>query len=288
MNLSSSMALTVAAALLLAACSGGGETESNAKAVDDNQSLSSLEDAAKEEGSLVLYSAFSEGPLQELVTVFEETYPEIKVEFTRKTTAELMQQFTSEAEAGINAVDVVTTASRDPIVAACEAGQFTEISGLPSAADFPGEFFDGCSAVVNVAPWGIWWNTDLVPAGETPKTYEDLLNPAWSGGKLGLPDPGNTDTYIWLFTVMEDSAGDGFLQQLRAQKPAYGPSGTPLVESVVAGSLNLMCCTPVDVVEPLKATGAPIDGIVPEPTMGSERTVGWRRRRHTRTPRGSS
>ena len=54
-----------------------------------------------------------------------------------------------------------------------------------------------------IKPRVIAYNTKLVSAGEAPSTYEDLLNPKWKGGKIGMAE----NEYEW-FSAAKQFWGD--------------------------------------------------------------------------------
>src|SRR5438034_4424447 len=69
-----------------------------------------VEDAAKSEVEVVLYSSLNNEQIVTLVDAFKKKYPFIKPSFYRGTSDRVLQRAATEAKAGRNAVDVVTAA----------------------------------------------------------------------------------------------------------------------------------------------------------------------------------
>src|SRR6187401_1480153 len=69
-----------------------------------------LDDAARAEGEVVLYSSLNNEQIVTLVDAFKKKYPFIKPSFYRGTSERVLQRANIEAKAGRFAVDVVTSA----------------------------------------------------------------------------------------------------------------------------------------------------------------------------------
>src|SRR5688572_17241052 len=69
-----------------------------------------LDNSAKAEGEVVLYSSLNNEQIVTLVEAFRKKYPLIKPSFYRGTSERVLQRAFTEAKAGRFAVDVVTSA----------------------------------------------------------------------------------------------------------------------------------------------------------------------------------
>src|SRR4026208_857427 len=69
-----------------------------------------LEESARGEGEVVLYSSLNNEQIVTLVDAFRKKYPNIKPSFYRGTSERVLQRAFTEAKAGRYAVDVVTSA----------------------------------------------------------------------------------------------------------------------------------------------------------------------------------
>ena len=69
-----------------------------------------VEDPAKAEGEVVLYSSLNNEQIVTLVDAFKKKYPNIKPSFYRGTSDRVLQRAVTESKAGRFTVDVVTRA----------------------------------------------------------------------------------------------------------------------------------------------------------------------------------
>src|SRR5207249_4003623 len=149
-----------------------------------------VEDAAKSEGEVVLYSSLNNEQIVTLVDAFKKKYPLIKPSFYRATSERVLQRALNEARAGRYAVDVFT-AARFQLQLLKEAG-LTQKFVSNEAAAYDQGFKDPEGHWINVHSLlnTMGYNTQLVRPDEAPKKYQDLLAPKWKG-KIGvnLQDP---------------------------------------------------------------------------------------------------
>src|ERR671919_2519189 len=73
-------------------------------------SAAPLEESAKGEGEVILYSSLNNEQIVTLIDGFKKKYPFIKPSFYRGTSERVLQRTATEAKAGRFAVDVVTSA----------------------------------------------------------------------------------------------------------------------------------------------------------------------------------
>src|SRR6266498_4659706 len=140
-----------------------------------------LEESARAEKEVVLYSSLNNEQIVTLVDAFKKKYPAIKPSFYRGTSRRVLQRAATEAKAGRFAVDLVTAAGFQL--------QLMKESGLtqkfipPEAAAYDPGFKDPEGHWINVHSLlnSMAYNTQLVRPNDAPKKYEDLLAPRWKG-----------------------------------------------------------------------------------------------------------
>jgi iron(III) transport system substrate-binding protein len=140
----------------------------------------------------------------------------------------------------------------------------------PEAAAFPAGLKD---------PQGVWtanklgidivaWNTNLVPRGEEPRSYDDLTDPRWRG-KL-LLEKQDVEMFAALvhgkFGGSLDRATE-WLQKIAANEPQVHSGHTATTELLVAGQGAVFLGALGDRVENLKSRGAPVDWMQTEGTQ---------------------
>src|SRR5262249_14908560 len=81
------------------------------------------------------------------------------------------------------------------------------------------------------------FNTKLVPADQAPKTWDDLLDPKWTG-KMSLSGRSSTFSH-WVGNLVL-TKGDDFVMKLGQQKfSVYEIAGRALSNLVVSGEVPL-------------------------------------------------
>lgn len=136
--------------------------------------------AAKAEGSLSIYT--SNNDIADLVDEFKAEYG-LDVKTYRASSEAVLQRILQEQKANYRGVDIVETNS----------GEMNVLSNDGYLYPYQSEYRD------KVRPQGLkdnWtadrfnafvvgWNTNIVPAGQEPKSFEELAEPQWKG-KLAM------------------------------------------------------------------------------------------------------
>lgn len=221
-------------------------------------------DAAKAEGSVVWYHVNFPAEVEPVAKAFEEKYG-IKVELNR-VLAEAKATLESEMTTGTKGADIVTVADRSIAPLLRDAGGLVPLTDLPNFelwADSDSLVSED-TFISNYVLKGLAWNTDLVP--DPPETYEDLLDPAYSNGKIGVPvaKPGGAAAF-WLF--LEKHLGEDYVEALAAQKPRFYETGAPLDQALAAGEVAVGVYSGPTILEE-KEAGAPIDYLQVKPSIG--------------------
>ena len=231
-----------------------------------------LEEAAKAEGSLMLYTSIAQKDVDPLVRPFEEKYG-IKVTTWRASGDDVLQRVVQEQKAGRATVDLIHISApemealqREGIFQKIVLPEFDDL--LPGAVRDHGEWV---STLLSV--WVQGYNTDLISKDELPKTYEDLLDPKWKG-KLGF----EFEDIDWFTTVVETMGEEKGLEYFRNLVQTNGLSirkgHSLLTNLVVAGEvplgLTLYNYMPIQA----KNDGAPIDWFAIEPAVARSNGAG--------------
>ena len=224
-----------------------------------------LEDAAKKEGEVVLYSSLNNEQIVTLVDAFKKKYPFINASFYRGTSERVLQRAVTEAKAGRYAVDVVTAAGFQL--------QLLKESGLtqkfiPSgAATYDESFRDADGHWINVHSLldTMGYNTQLVRANEAPKKYDDLLAPKWKG-KIGVNvlDP---EWYVNLQRRWSKEKARSFLKALAAQQPGLRDGHNITAQLLAAGEFHVVANTYAHILARIRGQGGPVQYIFDEPVI---------------------
>jgi iron(III) transport system substrate-binding protein len=136
---------------------------------------SKIVDAAKKEGTLVIYSTTDAAASNPLVTDFETLYPGIKVEYSDLNSTELYNRFIAEVAAGSGTGDLIWSSAMDLQVKLVNDGlaltyASPENAALPKWAVWKNEAYG-----TTYEPIAFVYNKRLVPEADVPRSHADLL-----------------------------------------------------------------------------------------------------------------
>jgi iron(III) transport system substrate-binding protein len=228
-------------------------------------SAATVEDGARAEAEVVLYSSLNNEQIVTLVEAFKKKYPSIKPSFYRATSERVLQRTATEAKAGRFAVDVVTAAGFQ-LQLMKELG-LTQSFTPPDASAYDAGFKDPDGHWINVHSLlnSMAYNTQLVRANEAPKKYEDLLAPRWKG-RIGVnvQDP---EWYVNLQRRWGKEKARNFLKALAAQQPGIRDGHNITAQLLAAGEFHAVTNTYAHIAARIKGQGGPIQYVFDEPVI---------------------
>jgi iron(III) transport system substrate-binding protein len=196
-----------------------------------------LVDGAKKEGELTFYSTMIVDQAQRpLVKGFEAKYPFIKVRHSRDNPPQMLQKLLAESRAKNYVTDVFESTALELPVRKADINRpywSPQAAAYPDARKSP----DGYYVPTRYSYLGPCYNTNLVKAGEVPKTREDLLDPKWKG-KLAWSS--TVIGSILFITSVRHSMGEeralDYLKKLSKQNVApIAAANRTVVDRVIAG-----------------------------------------------------
>lgn len=225
-----------------------------------------LEQCAAKEGALSVYTGQQTDLWQPLKDAFEKKYPGIKVDTTRRTSAQTAEALTQESKAGVAKADVV-----DVKVEVMES--LLDIMApfdSPELANFDKDAIgtDGKYVVSDQIAYGIVYNTNVVK--DPPKTSEDLLDPRFKGQMAMSTTLLGTQWVGWMYKKY----GEDFIKKFGEQNIHTTDANTDaIISQVAAGEVALAPGINLSGMVALKekAKGAPIEWLPVDPqwTQGS-------------------
>jgi iron(III) transport system substrate-binding protein len=212
---------------------------------------------AKKEGELYWYTSMSVGDHTKFVELFNKKYPFITVKVRRASGERLITLIQTEHRAGRHLFDVAVGSRFAPSFV--RSGIFAKYVS-PEHKNFPKGTVDpdGYWADVYVNGIGLSYNTEMVPAEQLPKKWEDLLDPKWKG-KIAM-DPRGLVWYDAVLRVMGKEKGKKFLEKFGQQDLLFRTGYTLKANNLVAGEF-LLCLCYVHQIDRVKKLGAPVDWI---------------------------
>ena len=234
-----------------------------------DQRLAALEREAKREGGFTIYGALGIDRAQILNKLFNERYPEVKVNFVRLTEAELTDKVLLEQRTGrVNSDLALSTVAWMGLLAPTLAPYETTTWDEFDPRFRLGSTKDGWTAIVYESlPTTIAWRTDRVKREDAPKTLKGVADPKWAG-RVG------TTTHLenmmnGLIQLMGEQPAMELLKQLAANKPRLYSSTAALSQGIAAGEIDIAYDFSGHRPVLLKQQGAPVDWVFQDPLFAT-------------------
>lgn len=234
--------------------------------------------AAEAEGQVVWYTTMIiDQAVRPMVAAFRERYPNIDVQFTRTGSAETALKIINEGQAGRMMGDVFDGVST--FASVMPAGM-VEPYMPESAAAYPEDLKDpsGNWHALNAYYLSAAYNTDLLPAEEAPRTYQDLLDPKWQNALVWPVDgtPIGASGFVGnILMTMGQNEGMAYLDELQQQQITnMAASQRTVLDRVIVGDFPVGLMVFNHHVAISQAEGAPIAWIPIEPVVASASLIG--------------
>jgi iron(III) transport system substrate-binding protein len=207
-----SVAVVAVASLALAGCgssptadSGSGEQNGGAYAAYASLTGTGRTDKlladARKEGELAVYTSNTD--IDGLVTAFKQVYSGIEVKVYRANSESVLQRVLQEVGANRTASDIIDTNDYELDVMS-QQHAFAPYGGPGKAGLRPEAIFPDWTAE-RFNAFVIGRNTKVVPAGQEPKTIQDLADPKWKG-KISL-EVSDWDWYLAWHSYLTEKKG---------------------------------------------------------------------------------
>ncbi len=165
---------------------------------------------AKAEGKVVWYTSLDTVLAKQLQTAFQTKYPGVTADLVRAPSETLDARVISEEQAGTPGADVIETNGPDMFIFQHKVDVLVPYAGSPYAAAIPKRLHYETFMGDRYNNYVVAWNTNLVPAGQEPKTWDELATSKWAG-KLSI-EASDIDWYATLYQNFEK-------QKLAAVRP---------------------------------------------------------------------
>ena len=197
-----------------------------------------LIDAARREGVVNWYTTqIVDQFARPAAAAFERTYG-IKVDFTRSDPGPIVLRIVNESHTGQMQADVFDSA---PVAAALKR-EGLSMQWRPSGAERLGpRLFDKDAywTATNLYVLTPAFNTDVVPRGTEPRSWNDLLDPRWKGRMAWnsqITTAGGAGFVGLVLTELGEESGRQYLQKLARQNIApVSATARQVVDQMIAG-----------------------------------------------------
>ncbi|MCB1743706.1 MAG: extracellular solute-binding protein [Gammaproteobacteria bacterium] len=224
-----------------------------------------LYEAARQEGELTWYVAqFGTSESEAMGQAFTARYPGIKVNVIRTTGQVAYARLMQDIRANVAQCDVFSATDVGHLVslkADKKLLQFTPENAAKLRKPYLDMDPDGYYYTTSANPTIMVYNTNLVPAGEAPVNWTDLIDPKWKG-KVAISHPGfSGSTGSWA-VMMKKLYGIAFFEKLEKQDPLIGRSLIDPPTVLTAGERSIGISSLATATR-LKLAGNPIEIVYP-------------------------
>lgn len=229
-----------------------------------DESWTKVVEAAKKEGQVNLYSfSFTGDRGKGIREAFKKQYG-IEVNIVTGVGATLMERIRSEHAGGKDFADVFDSAAA-LLLSAKGQGLLQDWGALPFLSEKvnwvinPKVDPDGQILCFSMSFMGPFANTNLVKAGEEPKSFKEFLDPKWKGKILvgsPLTMPNINTLYIW--GLREKVLDENFWRSLNKQDLKVGATVRDVEAMLGRGEAHVLLTTTESSIGTLISQGAPI------------------------------
>jgi iron(III) transport system substrate-binding protein len=236
--------------------SGFEETLAALEGLSGDERRAKLVELVEAEGGLSFYTSMSPSVVAPIVEAFEDAFG-VDVALYRATSETVLARLIEEAKADFHGADVVESSGLEMVNLAAEGILVPYES--PAIEDVvPQALADGYTAS-RFNTFVVSWNTDLVPAGEEPKSWEELADPKWKG-RIAI-EASDVDWYktlweYWVASGKSEEEADRLFEGIAANA-LFVKGHTVLAEFMAAGEFDVGV-NYLHIVENVAAEGAPL------------------------------
>ncbi|MEX0802332.1 MAG: extracellular solute-binding protein [Candidatus Binatia bacterium] len=232
------------------------EVAAKIQSLRQQEKMNYLAKGARAEGELVYYGTLPIDQFFPLARVFNSRYRSIALQHYFSPRQGILSRALTEARAGRYAFDVVQV---DPSYG---YQLMNENFVQPYPISGRGRFYEG-----TYDPDGYWhsmyhltvsllYNTSMVKPEQAPKTYEELLSPAWKGKMLFDSEAG------YILAALEQAWGRekavDYLTKLAKQDLSYRRGGTLTTQVVASGEYPVAISINGETSAAIRDKGAPL------------------------------
>jgi iron(III) transport system substrate-binding protein len=233
----------------------------------------SLTEAARNEGTVVLYLSLDAAAQSELATQFKERYG-VTADFAQVPPAQIIERTLLEHDSGRVNVDLVGHSSAPAMKELAGKGGLANVSATeaPSLAQ-TSDVWQGTYGSYGGPAYVLGWNKNLVSDSEVPKTWCELADPKWKG-KIAANDSSGAG-HIWAnWRLMTQACGDDFLPKMSQQNIRWFATTSQIGPALASGEVAISPAAMPHILEPLKAKGASVEWHTMETMSIAARYIG--------------
>ncbi|WP_166442303.1 ABC transporter substrate-binding protein [Nakamurella flava] len=221
-----------------------------------------LWDAAVAEGSITLYTGYTENTEAALLKQFKAD-TKLAVNVVRLTPNRLFERISAEYGAGRLKADVVRTSDSGFASSLSEKGVFQPYEPSTAVNLQEDVSFDGGNYYRTFDPiYTFGYNTAILDAEEAPTSWSVMTDPAMRG-KIGIAQVGAGGSALALTRFQRAVLGDEFLTAYAGNRPRIFDSLGAELDSLARGEVQVGT-TVVSAVNLAQARNAPVQFVIPQ------------------------
>jgi iron(III) transport system substrate-binding protein len=218
---------------------------------------------AEQEGEVVYYGHDGEAAIGVLLEAFRKDFPKIKTNYVRLQTGALYAKITAERSANRFLVDILQLSDISPAIDFQKKGGYETYLSPEYAAYKPAYLSTppGSFAWVGVTFAGISYNRAKVKPEQAPKTWKDILNPAFKDGisaKLATSGMQHAQWYM-----LRKLYGNDFWLEFAKQRPRGFDARAQLFDRLAKGDDKVCALAEYGGYTLFKEKGADIEFVSP-------------------------
>ena len=218
---------------------------------------------AEQEGSVVLYTTDPEEGVAAMMAQFHKVFPKIATQYMRLQAGALYAKIMSERRASSYLVDAMQLSDLGFVLDFQKRGGY-ELYVSPELGAYGADYKskpEGYWAWGSVLTAGIAYNPKLVPADQAPRSWHDLLNPAWADSISVKVSNSGLQHETWF--ELRRLYGDDYWTEFAKLKPRAFDSYVQQYDRVTNGQDKIIATAQYSGYLQYKAKGAPIEFVYP-------------------------
>ncbi|WGF89126.1 extracellular solute-binding protein [Marinivivus vitaminiproducens] len=211
-------------------------TPARAQAPEPYAVTPDLEEAAREEGQVIFYTATDVAVAEKLAEGFRAKYPGINVQVERAGSERIFQRIGQEYMTGIYNADVIETSDAVHFNMFKREGWLQAAVPEEVAREWPADERDrdGYFAAYRAHLSVIAYNRDALGGTEPPRSFADLVDPRFKD-KLVKAHPGYSGTIMTATFVLSQALGWEYFEKLGQQNVMQVQSSTEPPKKLAQG-----------------------------------------------------
>jgi iron(III) transport system substrate-binding protein len=230
------------AALMLTGCPRNGDQGPVRIVVSDDNGPAQPMDreaiikAARVEGEMTWYTSAPDKAADGFLGAFREEYPFIRTHLRRSSTFDTISKINAEIDSGTVRADCVHVLDVGVFIELRQRGELLPYTSPEESAideKFRESSYWWAMRLVAIA---MAYNSDTVPPGQAPDTWEDLLRPQFKG-KIGFKDAVTAGTAYAQYFLLREKYGRAFWERMARQDPKISRSADEVMDALLSGEI---------------------------------------------------